>query len=731
MLLFKVIKKKVKMFSIHSRKGKRIVSITLFIIFITIALHSQEQPRDLNQYYRFPLSLSVEYQSYNPAEAYGTENNIFEIAGYLRWPIPPLPILQPLLKGGMISFDSLNQENPYKWDHTHWFGGMGMNLSHRFAKEFEIGAELSASITQAVFPNLDPETGTIGTTNIIAEGGIRLGLNPSYNFNVDVHPSVKYFHSLSPLTNYNGFIFGLGFSGSFRFGEDPDSPQAIIRSIRFDNAKMPAVFAAMQSYYVHNPIGSITIINTENHPIKDINISFYQQGYMDSPTLSAVISEMDGGEEKAVDLLASFNGEVFSNEGITPLIGEIIVTYISSERAAEQKYTVAYDLHDKTAFITPSDSALRNYTSFIRQVCKNDSVSGFSGNLQTAMQIFSGLNVIGCLYQVDPRSPFTEAQGNPIVVDSISLPRDTLKRITGDCDDLTVLYSSLLETVGIQSGFITIPGHIYSIFNTGVPSRDFKKVHPERGMSIDIDGDLWVPVEITMIGRGNFLEAWRKGIEEYRRYDEKPVKRGVYITSEAQEVYRPVGLKETDLGLQYGDNKEIARKFGDDIDSLMSTALRPMLELVENQPNKRGYNSLGIKQAEFKMYDKAEESFRKALEIDGNYLSAKVNLANISYIKKDFGAALKEFSDAFSSLENSGRDKSATALQILLNLSKTLYSMENFEEAEGYYRLATIIDENKVREHAYLATVSIDGDGTARAAEVRDNDPMLFIDEEE
>jgi len=83
---------------------------------------------------------------------------------------------------------------------------------------------------------------------------------------------------------------------------------------------------------------------------------------------------------------------------------------------------------------------------------------------------------VGVLYQVDPTSPFTEVQENPMVVDSISLPRDTLKRITGDCDDLTVLFCSIFETVGVETGFITVPGHIYAAFNTGEQAREYNRL---------------------------------------------------------------------------------------------------------------------------------------------------------------------------------------------------------------------------------------------------------------
>ena len=65
----------------------------------TVPLHGQDQ--DLNTYYRFPLSVGVEYQSYSPFAEYGASYNIFELSGSVRWPIPLVPVLQPLVKGGM------------------------------------------------------------------------------------------------------------------------------------------------------------------------------------------------------------------------------------------------------------------------------------------------------------------------------------------------------------------------------------------------------------------------------------------------------------------------------------------------------------------------------------------------------------------------------------------------------------------------------------------------------
>ncbi|UCB46728.1 MAG: tetratricopeptide repeat protein, partial [Spirochaetota bacterium] len=626
------------------------VFVSLFVFtssIFPIQILSQEQGLDYNKHYQFPISLGVEYQTLSPFATYGSNFNIYEISAIARYPIPSLPVLQPTLKLGIISFDSQDSDDPDTWDHTHYFGALGILYSTRFSKNFEIGAEALSGFSHAVFPKLIPEEGPLGSSNVFFELGAHICLNPSYNFCIDIHPNIKYLFSLSSMKDFDGLIFGIGFSGHYRFGEDPDAPGAIIRCIRFDNVNIQPLFAAMQSYYTKNPFGNIRITNTDKNEITDIEITFFQAGYMDSPTPSGSFPDLKAGESIDIDLLASFNEEVFKTEGITPLTGEIIVKYKSNGKPAEQRQPVSYDLHDKTAlmwnddrkvaaFITTADSALRNYSSFIRQSCKADIVPDYNENLQIAIQVYHALGELGCIYQVDPTSPFTKVQENPMVVDSISLPRDTLKRITGDCDDLTVLYCSLLETVGIETGFITVPGHIYAVFNTDASTRLYRKVHPERAMTINVDGKLWVPVEITMIGKEDFLTAWRKGIEEWIANENNPEYRGFYIIRKSQELYRPVGLKETDLGLQYGNKVNIVKNFKQDIGELTDLIVKDYIISAEESAKKEDYNRLGITYAKFMQYQKAEDAFRMALKIDPDFLHAQVNLGNLMYLREDY-----------------------------------------------------------------------------------------------
>ncbi|RLD30376.1 MAG: hypothetical protein DRI73_10460, partial [Bacteroidetes bacterium] len=516
-------------FNMSISRFSQIFMFGLLISLLSVINLSSQEKTDFNQFYKFPLSIGVDFTELAPLDDYGFDSTLTEISGNLRYPLPGIPQIQPMFQFGVLTFDDLNRDEPDKWDHTHYFASLGALYSNRFSKTFEIAGEFSLGMSQAVFPNINPSGESVGSLNLIAGAGFRASLDPSYSLSLDIHPSVKYMQYIGDAQNFglfDGFSFGIGFSGHYRFGEDPDAPQAIIRSIKFEVERLPSIFAAMQSYYVTNPIGTVSITNTEDFSIYDVDVSFFQAGYMDNPTKAVTIAEMEAGETVEVDLLASFNDAVFSKNGVTPLTGEVKVNYLWRNRPVNQVSSVSYDLHDKTAltwdddrkvgaFITYADSALRNYASAIRQYTKDDIVPTFSDSLQAAIQIYYGLAELGIIYQIDPTSPFTAAQDNPQIVDSISIPRDTLVRLTGDCDDLTAVYTALLETLGIETAFITVPGHIYAAFNTGVASKDYRKVHNDKSMTLSIDGTLWIPVEITLMGTDNFLSAWRIGIMEF------------------------------------------------------------------------------------------------------------------------------------------------------------------------------------------------------------------------
>jgi len=500
--------------------------LTVMLFSVSLPLHSQDPAEqdtsgavrtygvDFNEKYRSPLAIGLEYQSLSPMGMFGTEYGeeyrFIDLMLKGQYSFKFMPQLQPYAGLGWQLVNPVNQTNGSEADaerfsHNLFYGMAGFSYVHKFNKQLEVGGDLFLGMGQTIYPNIDEVSGeSRGSLEFLAGIGGTAAFNLTYNLNLSFHPTVRYRHSFSPLEKFNGFSFGLGFAASFRIGEDPDAPKAELRSIKFGDFTLPPLFASMQSYYTKNPIGTIEITNTEKYPLNDVDIRFMQAGFMDAPTKADSIAELAPGESVAVDLFAAYNQEVFATEGITPLIGEVMVDYIARGNVGHQILTVSYDLYDKEsltwdddrkmgAFITPSDSALRNYASFVRQSSKDVTNPGLNDALQTSLQIYYGLTEIGCIYQKDPTSPFDAAQENPLVIDAVSLPRSTLKRGTGDCDDLTALYCSLLESVGLETAFITTPGHIYAAFNTKEQARNYQMIHPDKNMTLNIEGNSGFP----------------------------------------------------------------------------------------------------------------------------------------------------------------------------------------------------------------------------------------------
>ena len=718
----------------------RFLLLSFLSIICSQQITAQEEKIDYNSYYRFPASTGVVFQSMTALGDYpgGDSFTIFDISGLFTFPIPSLPVLQPGFQVGYIQYKSKSDSD--QWDHDQYYGSIGMMYSNRFAKSMELGFGGYTGLSQSVFKNLDSSNTSYGGLNLILDAVLKLGLNPSYNFNLDIFAKYRYSKSLNNvITEFDGGQIGFGIALNYRFGKDPDSTADIIRSLKFQNLQVDPLYAAMRSYYAANPIGRIQITNTEKKTVSNLEVLLFQPGFMDSPTHSASIEKLDPGESTDVELYALFNDQVFTTEGTTPLTAEIITEYSYGGRPVRQSQPLSYDLYDKSAmqwdddrkvasFITPADSALSNYTSFINQSTRENTIDAFNTPLQKAIKVYKALDEIGLTYQIDPITPFSSVQENQTSVDSVSLPRKTLKTTTGDCDDITVLYNSLLEVMGIETGFITVPGHIYSVFNTGVSSRNHDSLHPNENMMIYLDGDIWIPIEITMIGKTGFLEAWQEGAGEWHRYDTNPNVRGFYKTRDSHQLYRPVALRETDLGLQYGSADEIAKGFERELNRLVDLVLEDQSRLAEASGETRDYNKLGITAAKLERYDLAERAFQKALNMDRDYLRARVNLGNILYLKDQYASALTVYERAIQELEAAGKNESRSALNIYLNISKCHYQLEQYSLARSSYENASAISLDYSDKYSYLAAA--DTSGAVRAAE-SDWANILFLEDDE
>ena len=366
----------------------------------------------------------MEYQSLSPFAAYGSRYNIFDLSANPALAAPALPVLQPTLKAGT---DPLRQPGPgraVRWDHTHWYGALGLVLAHRFAKNFEVGAEAFGGFSEAVFPNLLPgqeARGATPTSSSRPAGGSR-SIRPTTSASTST-PSLKYLLSLGALKDFDGLIFGIGFSASFRFGQDPDWPRPRSAALRFDRrCPCPPVFAAMQSYYAGHPGGadsrSPTPTDTRSPTSRSPSSS---RATWTPPRLPPPSPELAGGESREVDLFALVQpGGVPHRGGHPPDRGGDRHLPVPGPGGGAAPVGLLRPARQDRRDLgrRPQGGRLhhpgRQRAAELRQLhppaAKDREIPTYNEPLQVAMQVFSALAEMGCLYQADPALPFTRVR---------------------------------------------------------------------------------------------------------------------------------------------------------------------------------------------------------------------------------------------------------------------------------------------------------------------------------
>ena len=119
------------------------------------------------------------------------------------------------------------------------------------------------------------------------------------------------------------------------------------------------------------------------------------------------------------------------------------------------------------------------------------------------------------VYTSDPRA----------TAEYVQFPKQTLELKGGDCDDLSVAFSSLLESVGIQTALVDYKEdggirHVNILVNTQLASTQAKFItnndskyfirKNEQGKD-----EVWIPIETTSLT--DFDQAWNVGVEKFNR----------------------------------------------------------------------------------------------------------------------------------------------------------------------------------------------------------------------
>ncbi len=344
-----------------------------------------------------------------------------------------------------------------------------------------------------------------------------LYLGPTFRLSV----GGEYVHQFAATqAQYQGLAARL--SAGFNFSQMNQRSRVEIRDIIID-----PVFPVFYKYYNDNKVGTAKIKNAEDGPIRNVKVSFFVPQYMDGPKESPdIIPELKQGETREVKLYALFDHRITDLLEPSKAQAKIAVSYsyVESQRdvstisvaTINHRNGMTWDDDRHVAsFATVNDPAVMTLAKQAAGIARGSGFESFDTNLRQAVGVFEEMGLFGLRYVPDPNLPYSESSKNTLAVDYLQFPIQTLQYKSGDCDDLSILYAAMLEAGGVESAFITVPGHIFAAFALGMKPDKALAFFSRPEDFVNIDGKVWVPVEITLVQEG-FLRAWQIGAREWR-----------------------------------------------------------------------------------------------------------------------------------------------------------------------------------------------------------------------
>jgi tetratricopeptide (TPR) repeat protein len=477
------------------------------------------------------------------------------------------------------------------------------------------------------------------------------------------------------------------------------------------------VFPVFYKFYDNHPFGTVTITNQGKYAWTDVKVTFAMKQFMDLPSTLSPIASIPAGQAAKIDLVTLFNDSILSVTEATKISGELTIDYQENGKPARQARTVALRVFDRNAmtwtddqraaaFVTAKDPTILTFAKSLAGdlgAAKNPAISD---RFQVAAGIHEALVTYGVNYVQDPTSIFAGSK-TKTDIDFLQFPRQTLEYRSGDCDDLSILYASFFEAVGIETAFITVPGHIFMAISLDMAPDEAKTRFGRYDDLIFRDGKSWLPIEITL-RKGGFLAAWAEGAREWRENNARKLANFLPV-HDAWGQYEPVALPGSSSLTPMQNAKAVEAMKADVVSfvngEIAERAAKLQADSKKSQGASKAINSLGVLYAQYGLYEKARAQFESIVAKE-EYVPALVNLGNIRKAQGDLDGALVYYDRAFK--------KSPSNASVLLAEAIANHQIENYGAVKKYYQALKAANATLADRYAYL---DLRGEEGARAAD--------------
>lgn len=683
-------------------------------------------------FYFIFYSYSDNTSSNNPVE--GSKSNIREEPLFLIKVIPayglPISDSRDLLKFGIGA--DLNFQYAFRFYRNL---SLALNLGY-FAEPVQADVNMSvinAGLGLAVnFP--------IGKRFILGAGahggyyhgfihdnsGINSG-NPYIYAGANFAVRLKSYLSLGIEAGYRNY-FGMSQEMVFGMCVNIHLNKKRIHALEPGQLEVNPLFPSLYNVHNKNSIGSISFLNILEFPVENLHINYRVEGIMDKPAECEVPDVIAPGEEVKITLPGELNNNLLSISETTELDVEMDVEYRSDHKKGEERIktqTLVYrkndiiwdDLRKAVVFIAEAHPELVYLSNETKPLVKKNEKLSVNENLIKIIALYESLRQIGISYK-ESLTPYDEYSANINLIDSIQLPDELLLNKAGDCAELSILFASLVETAGLKSALLSVPGNMLAAVYLDMNTEQAEEEFSYSDKLIYVNDTAWLPVDMKNIGN-SFLTAWQSGAAIW--YESPEEMRTAFIINDLKEDYTPVQWDANNTNLYVTDN--FSQSFHELLMEYISWEIEPEADILKQQlednPNDPvTNNNIGVLYAKYGLYEEAIPFFYK-ITLRYEYVPALINMGHVHYISGELKKALPFYERAYN--------EAAFDPVILLSIAKINYALENYGSARDAYDKLKSIDPELASEYDYLELVG--DEARLRARETMEKEIILWEEE--
>ena len=468
------------------------------------------------------------------------------------------------------------------------------------------------------------------------------------------------------------------------------------------SAKLDNLFPSRLGSYSDQPVGTVTLGNQGDEPIEGLVVSAQLLGFMKAP-LDHQFGMVPAGENVEVPLKVVLDRDALAGlDENRPAMMTVKYSYKVGNFQLEQTSSHSVMVYDRNSitwadpgsvatFVNPASSQLKQLLS---ATTGGEAEAELRRHpLYRPVQLHRLISELKIEYRADAVNPYGKES-----LDYVQYPEETVAARAGDCDDLAVLYASLLEGAGVPAAILLTPGHVLVAVDTGLPAQLAQRITAEPKHVLLRNGTVWVPVETTLVG-STFADAWQRGAEELASWESAADKVTVVGIREAWPSNPPVSLANLDKdelvgveGIELGPG--LATELGE-LDKVRAEAVQALLakleaqrgqpgasadlanrmgvilaiegnlerasslfaEAARNKPNSTAYNNLGNVAVVQNNLAEGLKSYGKALELDPENVDVHLNSAILNFMEENYDEALEHFIEC---IELGAEDRVAT-----------------------------------------------------------------------